>query len=81
MVYHSYYYSIVKPERTDLIVYRYISKKFYKIKCAKCDRCFKAECSMEGSYKVECRLDKSKADNVHERMNLYSCGDKMIETT
>ncbi len=31
---------------------------------------------MKGSYKVECRLDKSKVGDISERNKLYNCGDK-----
>ena len=31
---------------------------------------------MKTSYKMECRLDKTKVDDVYERMRVYNCGDK-----
>ena len=31
---------------------------------------------MNLSYKVECRLDKSRVDDLFERNKLYNCGDK-----
>ncbi len=31
---------------------------------------------MNSSYKVECRLDKSRVDNISERNKLYNCGEK-----
>ena len=75
-----YYLPYQKVELTDLIVSRHISVKFYKKNCAKCECCSKAERIMKSSYKVECCLNKSKVSDIHERIKLYSCGDKMPST-
>ena len=49
---------------------------FHNKKCVKCSCCFKSEKFTSLSYKVECRLDKSKVDDLFERNKLYDCGDK-----
>ena len=65
----------IRDEKTDLIVSRYVSDKFYNKSCIKRSCCSKAERFMKTSYKVECRLDKTKVDDVYERMKIYNCGE------